>query len=207
MVDTRVDDGPIDFEQFHREELPARLRAGNGALAAADAQKIGPLAIRTRAGSFTHVPNGDTLDVLEGQDGAKTVIAIDDDAWQGLVRDLDTPPGLLYGGRVETVHGNPLRFVRWEPALRAMYHGRPVYDAARVDLHGFDPTASFTTDDLSVRADDMREFFDTCGYVIVRNVFTPDEVRGFLDDADVLRAEAREGDKVSWWGRDNKGET
>src|SRR4051794_29661109 len=207
MVDTRVDDGPIDFEQFHREELPARLRAGNGALAAADAQKIGPLAIRTRAGSFTYVPNGDTIDVLEGEDGAKTVIAIDDDAWQGLVRDLDTPPGLLYGGRVETVHGNPLRFVRWEPALRAMYHGRPVYDAARVDLHGFDPTASFTTDDLANDKSTMRAFLDACGYVIVRNVFSSAEVSTFLEDADVLRTEAREGDKVSWWGKDASGNT
>src|SRR5205085_3275957 len=113
-------------------------------------------------------------------------------SWQGLVNDLDTPPGLLYGGRVETVRGNPLRFVRWEPALRAMFHGRPVYDAALVDLHGLDPRSSFTLDDVSGRPDDMRDFLDTCGYVIVRNVFTPDEVRGFLEDADVLLAEARE---------------
>jgi len=47
----------------------------------------------------------------------------------------------------------------------------------------------------------MRAFLDACGYVIVRDVFTPEEVRAFLDDADVLRDEAREGDKVSWWGK------
>jgi len=207
MVETLVDDGTIDFERFHREELPARLAAGNGALAAGDAAKIGPLAIQTPSGTFTYVPADDTIDIVQGDETAKTVIAIDDAAWQGLVRDLDTPPGLLYGGRVETVRGNPLRFVRWEPALRAMYHGRPVYDAAKVDLHGFDPTASFTMPDVASDADTMRAFLDACGYVIVRDVFTPKEISGFLDDTVVLRDEAREGDKMSWWGRDAKGET
>lgn len=207
MIETPADDRPIDFDQFHREELPARLAAGNGALAVGDARKIGPLAIRTPAGTYTYVPASDTIDIVEGDEPAKTVIAIDDAAWQGLVRDLDTPPGLLYGGRVETVRGNPLRFVRWEPALRAMYHGRPVYDAANVDLHGFDPTASFTMSEVASDAENMRAFLDACGYVLVRNAFTPEEIGGFLEDADVLRDEAREGDKMSWWGRDASGET
>ena len=153
------------------------------------------------------MPGTDTIDIVEGEEAAKTVIAIDDDAWQGLVHDLDTPPGLLYGGRVETVRGNPLRFVRWEPALRAMYHGRPVYDAARVDLHGFDPTTTFSLPDLAADPDQLRGFLDVCGYVLVREVFTPEEIAGFLADTEVLRDEAREGDKMSWWGRDASGAT
>ena len=205
MVDIRLEDsidsGPLEFDRFHREVLPERLAAGNGALAAGDARKIGPLAIRTPRGTFTYVPGADTVSIVEGDATAKTVIAIDDAAWQGLVRDLDTPPGLLYGGRVETVRGNPLRFVRWEPALRAMYHGRPVYDAARVDLHGLDPTATFTMEDVAASTAEMRDFLETCGYVLVRDVFTPEEIAGFLEDVDVLRDEAREGDKMSWWGR------
>jgi ectoine hydroxylase-related dioxygenase (phytanoyl-CoA dioxygenase family) len=205
MVETR--EAASDFDRFHREVLPARLAAGNGALAADDARRIGPLAIRTPAGAFTYVPADDTIEIVEGDETAKTVIALDDDAWQGLVSDLDTPPGLLYGGRVETVRGNPLRFVRWEPALRAMFHGRPVYDAARVDLHGLDPTATFTMKDVAEHTESMRDFFETCGYVLVRNVFTPDEIAGFLADADVLRDEAVEGDKMSWWGRNANGDT
>ena len=211
MVDTRLDDStvddPIEFDRFHRDVLPRRLVAGNGALAAGDACKIGPLAIRTPAGAFTYVPTDDTIEIVVGEDAAKTVIALDDESWRGLARDLDTPPGLLYAGRVEVVRGNPLRFVRWEPALRAMYHGRPVYDAERVDLHGLDPTAAFTMADVSARPDDVRNFLATCGYVLVREVFTPDEIAGFLEDAGVLRDEAREGDKMSWWGRDVNGDT
>jgi ectoine hydroxylase-related dioxygenase (phytanoyl-CoA dioxygenase family) len=204
MVDTRRDD-TLDFGRFHREVLPQRLAAGNGALAAGDALQIGPLAIRTARGAFTYVPRDGTIEIVEGDAGAKTVIALDDDSWRGLASDLDTPPGLLYGGRVETVRGNPLRFVRWEPALRAMYHGRPVYDATRVDLHGLDPGASFDAADLDTRPEAMRDFLETCGYVLVRNVFTPEEIAAFREDADVLRDEAREGDKMSWWGRDAHG--
>jgi ectoine hydroxylase-related dioxygenase (phytanoyl-CoA dioxygenase family) len=210
MVDTRSErsiDDPIEFDRFHRDVLPRRLAAGNGALAADDARKIGSLAIRTPAGAFTYVPSDGTIEIIEGDDDAKTVIALDDESWRGLASDLDTPPGLLYGGRVETVRGNPLRFVRWEPALRAMYHGRPVYDAARVDLHGIDPSATFTMAEVAADPGAMRAFLDTCGYVLVRNVFTAHEIAGFLEDADVLRDEAREGDKMSWWGRDVHGET
>lgn len=206
MVDTRYDD-PLEFDYFHREVLPDRLAGGNGALAVDDARRIGPLAIRTPAGAFTYVPGTDTIEIVEGDETAKTVIALDDAAWQGLVRDLDTPPGLLYGGRVETVRGNPLRFVRWEPALRAMFHGRPVYDAALVDLHGLDPTTTFSMADVSEHPDALTHFFDTCGYLLVRKVFSPDEIRGFLEDTEVLHDEAREGDKLSWWGRDAHGET
>jgi len=206
MVDTRFDD-PLEFDHFHRDVLPARLGAGNGALAVDDARKIGSLAIRTPAGAFTYVPAGDTIEIVAGDDDAKTVIVLDDESWHGLAGDLDTPPGLLYGGRVETVRGNPLRFVRWEPALRAMYHGRPVYDAARVDLHGIDPTATFAMSDVNTQPDMVRDFLDTCGYLVVRQVFTAGEIVGFLDDADVVSDEAREGDKMSWWGRDRHGQT
>lgn len=205
MVNTRAGES-IEFQRFHRDVLPARLAAGNGALAVDDARRIGPLAIRTPAGAYTYVPGTDTIEIVEGDEQAKTVIALDEASWEGLVSDLDTPPGLLYGGRVETVRGNPLRFVRWEPALRAMFHGRPVYDAELVDLHGLDPTATFTVDDATARPTEVRDFLDTCGYALVRGVFTPEEIAAFLEDADVLRAEAREGDKLSWWGRDSHGD-
>jgi Phytanoyl-CoA dioxygenase (PhyH) len=195
----------LDFHRFHLDELPARLAAGNGALAVEDARRIGSLAIRTPTGAYTYVPGDTTIDVVAGDDDAKTVIAIDEDTWRALVSDLDTPPAMFYGGRVEALRGNPLRFVRWEPALRAMFHGRPVYDAARVDLRGVDPATSYTMADVEARPDVMREFLDVCGFLLLRQVFTPEEVAGFLEDAQTLREEAVEGDQQSWWGKDANG--
>ena len=82
MMETRNDD-PLDFDRFHRDVLPARLAAGNGALAVGDARLIGPLAIQTPSGTYTYVPGTDTIDIVEGDANAKTVIALDDDVVAG----------------------------------------------------------------------------------------------------------------------------
>ena len=198
------------FDRFHREVLPARLAAGNGALAFGDARRIGSLAIRTPEGAYTYAIGDGTIDVVPGDDDALTAIELDAEAWAGLVQDLDTAPGLLYGGRVHLVRGNPLRFVRWEPALRAMFHGRPIFDPEAVDLRTrdgapLDPADSFTLTDLAKRPDEARHFLDTAGYLLARGVFSAAEVDGLLTDAAALAAEAREGDKQSWWGLDAAG--
>ena len=52
---------PLDFHRFHREELPRRLRAGNGALAARDARRLGSLAFRLPDGAaYTYLPAATT---------------------------------------------------------------------------------------------------------------------------------------------------
>lgn len=43
--------GPLDFHRFHREELPALLAAGRGALAAPAAQRLGGIAFRLPDGA------------------------------------------------------------------------------------------------------------------------------------------------------------
>jgi ectoine hydroxylase-related dioxygenase (phytanoyl-CoA dioxygenase family) len=197
----------LDFNRFHLDDLPERLAAGNGALAVADARLVGSLAIRTPAGAYTYLPTDETIAVVPGDDDAKTVVALDDATWRALASDLDTPPAMFYGGRIDVVRGNPLRFIRWEPALRAMYHGRPVYDAATIDLHGFDPATTFTMDDVANQPAVMRDFLESVGYLVLKNVFTADEVAGFCEDAEILKGEAVEGDQMSWWGKDADGNT
>src|SRR5262249_8282197 len=116
------------FHEFHRTELPRRIAAGNGPLAWVDLQHLGTLGLRTEAGSYTYVPPDGTVEVVEGEDGADTVVELGLDAFAGLVSDLDTAPGLFYGGRATVPTGKALRFVRWEPGLRALYHGLPIFD-------------------------------------------------------------------------------
>ncbi len=43
----------LDFHDFHRVELPRRLNAGNGAIAARDVEKHGVLAIQLEEGGDT----------------------------------------------------------------------------------------------------------------------------------------------------------
>lgn len=198
------------FHRFHLEELPARLAAGNGALAHDDVVALGSLAIATPAGAYTFVPVDGTIEIRSGDD-ADTVIEMDLDAWLGLVSDLDTAPGLFYAGRAVGARGKPLRFVRWEPGLRAMFHGLAPFDPDRADLRDadgvpLDPTRSFELDELDARPDEMRHFLTTAGYLVVRGVFGAEEVAAMLADTEVMRTDARPGDGASWWGRTAAGD-
>jgi hypothetical protein len=200
--------GPLDFHRYHRDELPALLAAGRGRLAAPGTRGLGSLAFRLPGGdAYTYLPNGDAIEVVAGDAAADTVIEVGAELWQNLVRELDAAAGLLYGGRAKCLRGSALRWVAWEPALRAMWSGRAVYDASEIDLrdrHGapLDPAASFT---LASSRDDMAHFLRTAGYLFVRGVFTEREVSALLAEAGALAGEARRGDKLSWWGKNGDG--
>ena len=48
---------PVDFDRFHAEELPRRIAAGHGALAAPDLPGVAPLAFRLPGGAaWTYAP-------------------------------------------------------------------------------------------------------------------------------------------------------
>jgi hypothetical protein len=200
---------PLDFHRYHREELPALLRAGRGALAAPGARALGSLAFRLPGGdAYTYVPSASGMDVIAGDDAADTVIELAAELWQNLVRELDAAAGLLYGGRARCLRGNALRWVAWEPALRAMWSGRPVYradDVALHDRHGaaLDPAQTFT---LGSDREDMAHFLRTAGYLFVRGVFTAEEIAAFRAEAEELAGEAKKGDRLSWWGKSAAGE-
>ena len=201
---------PIDFGDFHRTELPRRLAAGHGALVAQeDLAALGALAFRLPSGdAFTYQPRAGGLAVVPGDEAAQTVIEIAPESWSELVHDLESAPGLLYANRVRCIAGDAMRFVRWEPVLRAMYHGRPIFSPERADLrdaHGapLDPTRAFSLRDDCA---EMAHFLRTAGYLLVKNVFSPDEIDWAIGRALAVEARAQRGDKRSWWGRNASGE-
>ncbi len=199
----------LDFDTYHRETLPRLLADGRGAAAARAAARLGSLAFRIdEGGAWTYRPTDGRIELVEGDDDADTVIGLSHEIWQNVVHELDAPAGLLYGGRARCPRGKAILWVEWEPALRCLFSGRPIYDAENVSLsdrHGapLDPEATFA---LSDDRDDMAHFLRTAGYLLVRDVFRPDEVEAFLGEAMELRGEARKGDKLSWWGKNAAGE-
>ena len=162
-------------------------------------------------GAYTYVPGAGTIDIVAGDEAADTVIATDLESWVGLASDLDTAPGLSTAVGSTTVRGKPLRFVRWEtgaagdvprpPRVRSR-HGR----LRRPRTASTSTCPPFTLADIDEQPDAARHFLDTAGYLLVRGVFTPDEVAALLADAVVMHAEARPGDSRSWWGRNASGE-
>ena len=199
----------LDFDRFHREDLPRAIAGGRGPIAARAARGLGALAFRLPAGdAYTYAVDGDAIAIAPGDAGAATVIELDHEAWQGLVHELEAPAGLLYAGRLRCARGHAMQLMAWEAGLRALYNGRPLYEPSLLDLRDrrgapLDVERSFTLDD---DRDDLRHFLDAAGYLFVRGVFAPDEVAAFHREADALRGEARKGDKLSWWGKNAAGE-
>jgi len=209
MASAVASEAPLDFHRYHREELPPLLAAGRGALAASGARALGSLAFRLPEGdAYTYVPTDAGMDVVAGDASAHTVIELSAELWRNLVRELDAAAGLLYGGRAKCLRGSALRWVAWEPALRAMWSGRPVYRADEIDLRDrrgapLDPAASFT---LASDREDMAHFLRSAGYLFVRGVFAAHEIAALRKEAEALAGEARKGDKLSWWGKNAAGE-
>jgi hypothetical protein len=198
----------VDFHRFHREELPRLLSDGRGREAAKAVRHLGSLAFRrSEGGAYTYAPGPVGIEVLPG-DAADTVVELSDESWRGIVLELEAAAGLLYGGRARCRRGDAMKWLAWEPGLRALYNGRPFYDPARVRLEDWSgaPLAAEQTFSPDDDRADMAHFLRTAGYLFVRNVFHPGEVARFLDEARELRGEAAPGDGLSWWGKNASGE-
>lgn len=204
--------GPL--EGSSASATPRPIMGARGPLPRAYARSLRPLAIRIRESGeiFTYsvlphadprVEDGSQIVCEPGDGEAATSIEIDRESWQDLTRDLETAAGLVYGARVTRLRGELMDLMQWEPALRWLFVGRPVYDPETLDLrdragHPIDPMRGFTLDD---DRQEMAHFLRTAGYLWIRQVLAPDEVATLREEAERLRADAREGDQESWWGR------
>src|SRR5687767_3837323 len=186
----------IDFDEFHLVELPKRIEAGNGALAAPDLAGVGTIGFRTPDGAaFSYVPSPDTVEIWSGDTAADTVIEMSPASFSDFVNELRTCFGLLYAQQLEVLRGDFGWLERWEPALRALYSGRPIVDPAAMGF-GDDLSRSFTLDDDDAA---MREFLESHGYLHLRGVFAPEEIDGLSADVETAKAKARPDDGASWW--------
>ncbi len=186
----------IDFDEFHRVTVPALIEAGNGALAAPDLDGVGPLGFKTTddGAAYTYVPGPDTVEIWASDVAADTLVELSRESFSDFANELRTSFGLLYAGKAEVTRGSFAWFERWEPALRALYHGRPILDLTSTSA--LDPTRSFSLDDSD---DEMRAALDANGFLHIRGVLTPDEVAALAAEVERGRAAARPDDGRSWW--------
>jgi hypothetical protein len=186
---------PIDFDAFHRVDLPARLAAGNGALAAPDVAGVEPIAFRLRDGrAYTYVPVEGGVEVREGDTTAGTVVELDEPVWSDFAYELQTCFGLLYADAFTFPRGGFEGLLRWEPAIRSMFDGRPLYDPST--LAGIDLDRGFTLADADA---DLAAHLDRAGFLHVRGVFTEAEIAGLRSEVEQLTAAATPDDGRSWW--------
>src|ERR1019366_3993482 len=196
----------LDFDRFHRD-LAGRLAAGNGALARSALLNDRTVALRVPGSTgYTYRRLPATVEVVEGTDEATSVIEMSAEAWSDYAHELRTGFGLLYGNLLRCSSGRLDDFIAWDPAIRAMYSGRPVYQPGRqfVDLDGapLDLATSFT---LGSGRADMLHFLRTTGFLHVGGVFDAAEVEVLGQEAVRLAAVARPGDDRSWWAKADDG--
>lgn len=194
-----------DVSRFHRIDLPRRLAGGNGALAARAASRLLPIAFDIDGSSWSYVPRGDGVDIVEDLvETAATIVVVGVGPWRDFLHEHRTAPGLAYAGMVAFRRGDFADLMRWEPVLRAMWQGRPVYDPARLDLTDRcgRPLDLHRAWHLDEPAADVTNFFRKAGFLHLKHVFSPAEIAVLHAEVERLRGFARQGDKRSWWAKD-----
>ncbi len=202
--------GPIDFDGFHRHNLPRLLEGRPSVFSDADVGVVRPLAFALPDGrAYTYVPTGHTLAVDPGCEKAHTVVSLSYEAWCSFVWELRSSFALLYAGEVEIGRGSFGQLARWEPPLRVAFSDQELYDlddprpVQDADGRPLDLTRSFTLDDPQ---DEIAAYLGEAGFVHLRGVLEATEVEALAGDVDRAVLNARPDDRRSWWttvsGRD-----
>jgi Phytanoyl-CoA dioxygenase (PhyH) len=195
--------GPIDFDWFHREELPALLRRQGAIFSETDAEVVRPLAFQiSDGGAYTYVPQGSTFSVQSGTGAAHTVVELSLDSWRAFAWELTTCFALLYGNQLTVSRGSFGQLARWEPPLRVALSNQSLFDLdhpARIEDEAgceVDLTKSFTHEDP---AKETREFLHRVGFVHLRAVLDAAEIDALRSDVVDALGRARPDDRKSWW--------
>lgn len=197
----------LDFDRFHRE-LESRARSARE-VAGPQVTSLAPIAFRLPDGrAYTLGAAPTAFWVRAGVQGATTIVELDEADWQAFASERFTRYGLLYNGRLSFAAGTFEDLCRWEPPLRALFHGRPVYEPHSiefVDRRGaaLDLTQSFTLDDDPL---ERAHFLQATGFLHVRNVFSSDEIAALRDDVTRLAETSAPDDVTTWWTKTADGE-
>lgn len=200
----------VDFDEFHLDTLPGRAATDVARAAAAFVRDLAPLAFRLPDGRAFTFTGGDAVSVEPGDRRAGIVVELSEPDWQAFAAERFTRYGLLYNGRMSFTTGAFEDLCRWEPTLRALFHGRPVYDPASlrfVDADGspLDLSRRFTLDDDPAA---LAHFLQTTGHLHVGGVFDTAEVAALAVEIDRLASLARpDAARDSWWTKTAGGES
>src|SRR5262245_44968465 len=194
----------LDVDTFLDEELPPLLdKHADGAGHAATRLGLAPLTLDVEGDAVT-IALGD-----DGRIGARRgsadalVVELDQAAFSDLVQDVASTFGAQRMGRAAVVRGGLDAFLEWEPVLRCLLDGRPVYEPGTIAFEArdggpLDLRQSFALDDDPT---DIGHFLAEAGYLHLEGVFTEAEMAAVSADLDDAMARAERDDGASWWAR------
>jgi hypothetical protein len=190
------------FVEFHIGELPA-LNARNNRLVVDDLAGVSPIAFRIPGGAaYTWLSTPEGVRAVEGDADAYTLVELDEVTFSLYLHDLLTASGSVRTDRATLARGSLAGWKRWEPAIRTLITGRPIYTEAAwdtlVDGDGR-PLDLFRAFPRDGNRDDMRHFLNTAGYLHIKGVYTPEEAATFGAEVETVRSKTTPGDPFSWW--------
>ncbi len=183
----------VSFDQFH-DDLAKHLGEVNPIKVA---PRDASIAFELSDGrSFTYRQTSDGV-VLESGSSADCVIVFDESTWQLFASQYLGIISLAMTERITFSIGGFAEFVAWDAGLKNLYFRHPIYTPP---AEPFDPPRAFTLDDPSAENDvEMSEALATYGFVLIKGVFTPDEVATMRADVERAKAAATPSDGRSWW--------
>jgi Phytanoyl-CoA dioxygenase (PhyH) len=191
----------VDFESVHNAIAADRDAC---ALAGPGTDGLGPIVLRLGGQSVTVEP-GRPVRVVSG---ASPTAQVDVEfasarAFTDFFHELRSAPGAQVTGSVKYHSGGYLDFDSWEPALRALYQRRSVYDPSAVDRSRMTRVFTHGVDSVEEIGAFVREF----GFAIVRGVFSAEEVSSIDAAVSRLESESTPHTLGTWWttGSDGNG--
>ena len=197
------------FEGFHRTELP-ELVARHGHLVVEDLKGAPPISFRLLDGAtYTWQRSGHGITAFAGDDGVSTLVELSERTFSEFLHELITASGSVRTGRAHVVRGGLAEWQRWEPAIQALWTGRPIYSpavrASLVDRAGT-PLELRRTFAVGDDVEEMRHFLNTAGFVHIKEAFTAGEIASYRSAVEHVRACTTPGDPFSWWSINGRGD-
>jgi hypothetical protein len=207
---TRYEGDALAIEpQYFLDSGLAALRDAHGDDAGRAATRLGlvPLTLDVEGQRLTFATDDRRLSVQPGGD-APLEVALDRAAFSDLVQDVASTFALQMTGRAQIRRGQVDAFIAWEPVLRCLLDGRPVYEPGTIkfrDRSGapLELRRSFTADD---DPEETGHFLAQAGFLHLEGVFTEAEMAAVSAELDEAIEAARPEDGASWWARTESGE-
>jgi hypothetical protein len=177
---------------------PLAPRSALGASAAAVAE-VGPLGFRVAERAFTYRLGADGVERIDGVADAAAVVSVPAAAWADFASQTRTFINLFLAGELGFERGHFEHLAHWDPVLKLVHAGIPIYDPLRADLSGVDLRHVFTLESSDA---ELRRFLEVTGFLHVAGVFSRAEMWALGEEIDRLVALARPGDDRSWWVTD-----
>jgi hypothetical protein len=197
--------------EFLEERVPELLEErGVAAKRAASRLGLPSLALDVDGDVVRFDVTGERVDVrAESKSDAALVVALDQGAFGDLMQDVSSTFGAEMMGRADVRRGSVDDFIAWEPLLRFILDGRPIYEPGSLSFRdgNGDQLNLHRSFEAHESPEEIGHFLAEAGFLHIRGMFTEAEMQAVSAELDDAIAEAAPDDGASWWAKTEAGES